>query len=348
MAIFSLKENKITEENTVFENLPEMEPTTEALNDVVMEFAQDVYKLQAGLYISDVLIEEQVMFNNADAEALCESTIKEMAGKVGKVLDDLWKKIQAWFKAVLESIKQRAISGEKFVKEYKDRIKEQATKFGNEYKYEGYPYNKDYAIKTPDLCKQLSADVSKNLLDAFSSGKEFEYGGDLNDILEDRIFTKINSKVMNVSDLKKFIVVNFRGAESKGEYGINDGFSVEAKLSIISSTKDDIKQLKEYKDSMGKMLADYKQAIKKLSGGAKNIEGSGNMISRSLSLVKASVNISKSELSVLMGLYQERYSSFLRALRGLLAYKPKAAKESFWGIEEEENDSILEAAMKLI
>lgn len=139
MSIFSTTKPKQQDELTAVIEQAEgfVDSSLSGLQTVLSESAYEAYQLQAGMYISDVLMEEAVFEGTSTPEILIEGFLKNSWDRLVKIFEDLWKKVQGWFAAAKQSLQVLLLSGEKFVAKFGDVIKKKDAK---DFKYEGYKY----------------------------------------------------------------------------------------------------------------------------------------------------------------------------------------------------------------
>ncbi|NNV04727.1 hypothetical protein, partial [Brevibacillus sp. MCWH] len=133
MSIFGTLFNN---EETVIESYSGyIEPSLEGIMGVNSETALEFYQVNASMYIFDVVAEEAVIENSANPSVLLESFLKDKIGKLKEIFQKLAAKVRSWFEAAIKFLKRTFLSGEKFVKEFQDEIKEKSVKG---FEYTGY------------------------------------------------------------------------------------------------------------------------------------------------------------------------------------------------------------------
>ena len=85
----------------------------EELPYVVCEFAENMYKLEAGLYIADAIMEHR-MLAGEDMTAVAEATVKEFVDNSVKNIEKFVSKVIAWFKQIIENIRSTGVQGRKY------------------------------------------------------------------------------------------------------------------------------------------------------------------------------------------------------------------------------------------
>ena len=94
-------------EACVLEERFEYEDQSVIMEDIIQESNMQFIQIQADSYVNELLIEE-AMYNDFDEQyvhGLMESSFSEKKDKLIKFIQDKWAKLKAWFKRVVESIK---------------------------------------------------------------------------------------------------------------------------------------------------------------------------------------------------------------------------------------------------
>lgn len=135
--------------------------TDAEFDNILVESFKDTYQLEAGLYIADILMEQKVVMESANAEVLLEAVAGNLFERIRTLFKKMWEKIKSWFEAFVKNIKMMMVSGKKFIKEFGSELrKKNATGF----KYMGYEYSSDVnTIETiHNVCiKKVTDHVSK-------------------------------------------------------------------------------------------------------------------------------------------------------------------------------------------
>lgn len=347
MAIFT--NTKAVVEETLPE-VGEIMGTMEASDQILYEAAEDFYKINAGLYISDILIEQAVTEGSADPEALMEGTIKDFFKKIIEALKKFWAKVKAWFKGVIENIKVLFMSGEKFIKEYEKKLKE---KKATGFKYRAYKYNSDASFKLgtkvgAEAAKVLNLPTSINA-DASVEDAKAKFGEiaelDSTDFVE-KVCSSIASNCKTISDIKKECIKVCHNNSDEPQDWVD--FNGNSKDEMI----DGVKNYKKSMDIVNKMAtetdAKFSNLIKAFTSLEKSIKDNSSLTSV---IGKVSTN-AKSVISLYQGfnataisLAKEEYATYLSILKRYAVYKDKSAtKESATTVE----GSLLESAMALL
>lgn len=327
-------------------------PTMECSDQILMEFADDMYKIQAGLYVADILIEEKICTEgySEEIEALAEGTVKETVSRVVENFKKLWAKIKAWFKSVIENFKIRITSQKNFLSKYekaiKDKISDAKSMKGFSYNdYEYYPEKLEAAcVKARDVIyKEISGGIAnlsvEQLLNPNTDGgsvkpimmKSEDYTKD--------VCNKIKSSCNNNSDVKKFIVDEARS----GKQNIIEFMDIDVNKMIAFCKGDDVKRVEKIAAEMDKQLGSIVNTFKKAESKAdKENVGAITTFSAVASNAQKLVTLSQNITSVQTSMLNTICKNYISVLKRVLTYKGKkeAAKEN--------TTSLLESAMSLI
>ena len=333
-------------------NLPEVEEvmgTMEGSDQILYEAAQDFYKINAGLYISDVLIEQAVTEGASDPEALMEGTVKDFFKRIIDAIKKFWAKVKAWFKNVIETIKVFFMSGEKFIKQYESKLK---AKNAKGFEYTAYKYtfgtaNKMYAsiekacdkvIK--DIPGKIGANTSvKAVKAAFGDAGELESA----DFVE-KICKAGASNASTISELKNAMLKGTRNNSDEPQEWVDfNGNTKDYMISVVKDHKKTVSEIEKYDKETEAKFANLVKAYESLE---RSMEGGK---SDALSIISKAASNARSALSILQGvnatyisLVREEYGTFVSILKRYAVYKEKeSTKESVEG-------SLLESAMALL
>ena len=119
----------------------EMRGTDAEFDNILVESFKDTYQLEAGLYIADILMEQKVVMESANAEVLMEAVAGNLFERIKKLFKNIWEKIKSWFEAFVKNIKMMMVSGKKFIKEFGSELRK---KNSTGFKYMGYEYSSDF------------------------------------------------------------------------------------------------------------------------------------------------------------------------------------------------------------
>lgn len=169
-------QEKITTEGFEFEG------TLEEMQNILMESAQDMYEIQTGLLIADVVIEESVLESAVgmeEIESVMEGVVKDGLTNLKELFIKLRNKVVAWFKKAIDNVKIFFSTGEKFVNAYGDRIRAAAAN-AKDFEYEGIEYTpekgfaktKETSAKLKELVAEIAKGTQKELTSNLASLKE--------------------------------------------------------------------------------------------------------------------------------------------------------------------------------
>lgn len=119
----------------------DMRGTDAEFDNILVESYKDTYQLEAGLYIADIIMEQKVVMESANAEVLLEAVAGNLFDRIKKLFKNIWEKIKSWFDAFVKNIKLMMVSGKKFIKEFGDELRKKTT---SGFKYMGYEYSSDF------------------------------------------------------------------------------------------------------------------------------------------------------------------------------------------------------------
>lgn len=121
----------------------DVEGTIESGFKIAHECYRDVLQLNAGLYVSDILIETSLTEGASydEVEALTEGAFGDFIAKIKKKFEELIKKIKAWFKKIFDNISILFTSYDKFYSKYKKRF-ENLPEFDSDKTVEVYDIDK--------------------------------------------------------------------------------------------------------------------------------------------------------------------------------------------------------------
>lgn len=344
MAIFSTK-TVVATESAVEHVEYNVQPTMEASDAILYEFAEDMYKIQAGLYISDVMI-EQAVAEGAAPEALVEGAIGDFFKKIGAAIKKLWDKVVAWFKAVAENVKVLFTSGEAFVKKYEKVIKE---KKDNGFTYVGYKYSEVKAnvndvdvSKITDALGKLDAKSTKDDLPA--SVKELV---DIDEAEFKRTLCTVGEvRADSISEMKSDLVKMARSNMVVAkELTFSSGNSKDEMINVIKNHKELMTTIKNGQDKMNKEFGKLLKTVKGLESKFKENTDLTGVISTLTGKAKFAVSVAQAVSASKISVEREMYREYLATLKKFVMWKP--AKESA-EVVETGSKSILESAMELL
>lgn len=343
MAIFSSK-SVLTESQTGFDHVDyNVQPTMEASDQILYEFAEDMYKAQAGLYISDIII-EQAVSEGAEPEALVEGTVKDFFKRIKDALKKLWDKIVAWFKSIIENLKVMFSSGEKFIKKYEKAINE---KKDDKFEYTGFKYDMNALLTIPELPKSLD-EVAKQIETNYEDLKDDEFDVDegKKEVLASTAATCGLSGIDSVDELKKELVSKLRGGDvAKSTFTFSSGNGKGQMIDLVKNHSKILKGINKYytdfNNAMSKVIKACEKAENKVKEG-----GNTTVFSKLVTVYKYGISLAQAVCSVRISIQKEAYGACLATLKRFVMWKP--AKESFEGETETGSKSILESAISML
>lgn len=312
-------------EEYIASQYPNIMPTVESAYEIACEGHRDINNLIAGMYISDILIEEAVN-EGAEAEPLVENAVKDFIKKAKKKFEEIKNKIVAWFKKVWDSIKMKLTSNKEFVKKYEDQIRAKA-KVASGYKVTKHNFNTDIKGTILPMMDKIVSFAEKSATDKNTEDfgtnmiKDLKYGG-----------------ATTISELKEKITNNHVGKEVKN-------------TTITSDVEKMIKYCLDVNVTLG-ILEDLKDGnVKKINEMIKSLDGSGEDVAVIHGKVKC-FNTATSTIqqlnTIAVSLINQINKEYVALLRGLMAYKVPT-KESYTSDDElMGGSSIFEAAMSMI
>lgn len=322
-------------EESLLENSYEFEGTHEEMQNILMESAQDMYEIQTGLLIADVVIEESVLESAVgmeEIESVMESVIKDSLTKLKEFFIDLRNKIVAWFKKAVDNIKIFFSTGEKFIKEYGDRIRAAAAN-AKDFEYEGIKYTPEAGFaKTKEASAKL-----KELVSEIAKGTERELTSNLASLKE-----KPENK-----DYKEEINAKF-GVKSLGEISTNiqEAFGKEKgadketiknpdfgkMLSVLQNKKTYIKDVETIRDDAAKSIQEMLDLIDTAQRLAKSQKDANkgaiaSFVSQASKKARTLISLNNSIGSVSIKMIKEVAKSYEGVLKKLIRTTSSAGKK---------------------
>ena len=357
MAIFGNRNKDVLE--TVIEG---MQPTSACLEGILTESAQESYQIRAGLYVSDVIMEEAIFEGSATPEVLMEGLGNDIWTKIKAMFTKLWNKIKSWFEAIKRHLALIFKSGVEFVEKFEKEIRAKVTKG---FKYKGYKYTLGAGSKaTEDLCNKadgLSEKYENGITDASKIVTADPHEKALKDnmgSMKDSYKTSDEKESIlktlggdTVEEIMKDLAKKFRnGKDETEEFSDFAGNSKEEMIGHIKNKDKIIASCETSQKGMNTMVERVIKAIETASGRFKGEEAGkvAPYVSHSAEILRFTISIATSALKVEIDASKEAAKDFESTLKSFLRFKP--AKEGFGGEEIVNNGgtSILEAAMKLV
>lgn len=360
MAIFGKRNTApSTPEVPVYEGY--VEDGLAGIQTINAEATMESFQLSAGMYISDVIMEESVLEGTATPEVLMESFVKDTFAKLQAILEKLWAKVRAWFDKSKRFLQILFSTGAKFIEKFRKEIEE---KTAAGFTYEGFHYTMKAG---DDAWKGKEAELKKAITDAVGDIKGFTVADQKASIqgAEDTKDSYKHSEEQeaiikslgadNISDVLKGLKKAYRnGKDAKEE--IKD-FAANSKaelISLVADAKTNLSKLAAYQKGIDEDFARVITAIKGAKGaisGQKESENAnrGKQITfaeHKIKMAQFALNVSTQLIAVNVDAIKEAAKGAEKALKSYLHYKP--AKENFVAAGEGEEGSILESAMRFI
>jgi hypothetical protein len=370
MAIFGSRRNTQEVDVPVYEGY--VQEDLAGLQSILSESAHESFQLRAGMYISDVMMEETVLEGAATPEVLMEAFVKDTFGKIKEMFQKLWAKVRAWFEAAKKTLQRIFLSGENFIKKFKEEINAKESKG---FKFTGYNYTiekgkSDLAGKIKVIEDTIGASVGFDITDVTGDAQQRAIGEKKESHKSDFNLQEEKEKLVKklghdqMTDITKDLQKSFRnGKDSEEEFTDFGGNSKDELIKIIEGNKKylaDINQAQKANDEQFKRVLDaIKRAEAKLKSSEVSKDDKGGAQAqakaKAVAFAQHKYNMAHFALTLenqLNGVHVEAAKSAAKqaesVLKKFLAYKP--AKESWTSEEDGETstNSILESAMKFI
>lgn len=304
----------------------EFEGTLEEMQTILMESAQDMYEIQTGILIADVVIEESVLESAVgmeEIESVMEGVVKDSLEKLKEFFIKLRNKIVAWFKKAVDNIKIFFSTGEKFIKNYGDRIRAAAAN-AKDFEYEGIKYNpeagfaktKEVSAKLKELVADIAKGTEKELSSNLASLKEKPKETDYKDV--------INSKfgVKSIGEISTSIVEAFgkeKGAEKETIKNPDFGFM----LAVLQNKNKYIKDVETIRDDATKSIQEMLDLIDSAQRLAKSQKDANkgaiaSFVSQSSKKARTLISINNSIGAVSIKMIKEVAKSYEAVLKKLI------------------------------
>ena len=348
MSLFGIK--PVTEGATVDSTEYSYVGECAELNEILFESAKDIHQIQSGLYVADIMMESQVVYEGASEEVLIEGVVKDFFDKVIESFKKLWAKITAWFKNMYKNLESFFLPGEKFIKKYEKELNAKETKG---FTYQGYKYNKSFVDGL-----YAFRDAEKSSIPTFNSVADLYKAvrvGNVSDKFTSQDLEKAKKNTLahfsksaeNISELKKEILEAACGDE-KEEISNFAVYSVKEMMTFIkgkSKIVDALKKAQKINDKNLQNMIKGMESLKKSLSSEHKAKYSAS-ISNCASLARYDVAITNAFVECAVTLAKRQFGEFSGALRSLLRYK--GTKEGFGYMNEENNSSIFESAINFL
>lgn len=335
------------------------------MQTILAESAQDAYNLLAGMYISDVIMEESVLEGAATPEVLMEGFMKDSFAKVRAMFEKLWSKVKAWFAKAKKHLQLVFTSGENFIKKYKTEIENKAT---GGFTYEGFAYDIAGGDGVADAKAKVLADTVADAVafdidhvsteDQVNSiqGNAAKHKSSYNLSEEkEKVLTKLGNK--ELSSVLKGIIKAYRGnKEEKAEFKDFSGNSKAELVKIVEDSKGNIKKVesaqKVLDEQFARVLASIKKAESKIGSAEAKGEEASSKRAKAVAYAQHKYQLAQFAITTMSSIsaakveaYKESAKHAESTLKSFLRYKP--TKESFTP-EGDLSNSILESAYRYV
>lgn len=349
MSLFGIK--PVTESTTTTGAYSYVGEASE-LNQILFEAAKDIHQIQGGLYVADIMMESQVIFEGASEEVLLEGVVKDYFDKLIEAFRKLLNKIKAWFKKVYQAVESFFLPGAQFVKKYANELHQKDTKG---YTYKGYNWKKPavdalYAMKKAEKLEVpsfTSISAIFNIADVKPNAEGRVTSTEVTQAQKD-ILRGMDPKAENVSEFKQHILEEVMGGDEKEEI---ENFSVYSMSEMIAFVKDHSKLVDKLKKAEKINQKSLDNIIKGLETFKKNLSTEEKAthsasINNCASVLRYQLTVTNAMVECAITVAKKQNSEFVGALKGLLRYKP--AKEGFGYMDDEKGSSILESAIRFL
>lgn len=349
MSLFGIK--PVTESTTTTGAYSYVGEASE-LNQILFEAAKDIHQIQGGLYVADIMMESQVIFEGASEEVLLEGVVKDYFDKLIEAFRKLLNKIKAWFKKVYQAVESFFLPGAQFVKKYANELHQKDTKG---YTYKGYNWKKPavdalYAMKKAEKLEVpsfTSISAIFNIADVKPNAEGRVTSTEVTQAQKD-ILREMDPKSENVSEFKQHILEEVMGGDEKEEI---ENFSVYSMTEMIAFVKDHSKLVDKLKKAEKINQKSLDNIIKGLETFKKNLSTEEKAthsasINNCASVLRYQLTVTNAMVECAITVAKKQNSEFVGALKGLLRYKP--AKEGFGYMDDEKGSSILESAIRFL
>lgn len=334
------------------------------LQSIVAESSQEAFQVRAGMYISDVLMEEAVTEGSAQPEVLMEGFAKGAFGKIRDIISKLWAKVKAWFEKAKKHVQMIFTSGESFIKKFKNEIEGKAS---GGFEYEGYKYtfstgNSLLDGKLSTLQKAVGEAVGFDITHVSADSQQASIQGSGDKYKDSFNFTEEKEALVKrlgadeLSTVLKEVHKAYRGGkDSKDTFKDFNGNSKAELMAFVSDKAGELKSIeqsqKEIDEQFSRVLTAIDKAKSKIEGSEAKGEDATATKGKQVTFAQHKFQMCQFALStattlaaVEVDVIKEAAKASESVLKSFLRYKP--AKEGTELPTEENTGSILEAAMK--
>lgn len=343
MSIFSQIKQENDLQAPVFEGY--IDDSLAGMQEIVTESAQEMYQLQAGMYISDIIMEEAVMEGAATPEILIEGFVKDALAKLEEIFKNLWAKVEAFFKYVIKTLEIAFLSNKKFADKFSDEIK---AKNGSDFTYTGHVYTVGAGFaETSKLISTIATSIDETI--ARTGGTE---------VTLEEAKTNLNGELGGATQetvLEKARAAFRDGQKDKAVIKGLSNSDKDAFIKLLANGKDDINKLKESQKSAGEAYKKILTNLKKERANAAKSKDDAKAALVSIAkekyqFVHYAISISNTVYSIQTTSAQAAVKQARKVLGSFLKWKSHkdALDEKSKSVVEEGSTSILESAMRFV
>lgn len=357
----------VLESSFTDEQLDRIDHSLTGMNEIITESAEMDYKIEAGMYVSDIVMESAIVLEGAQPEVLLENFVKNLWEKIKDAFKALWKKIQGWYQAAIRWFKVTFATGEKLVKDFKREI---LAKDVGEFTYDGYKFDfgagngmansieskaLDFINKHVDFVRGAEEELSARQ-EARNSRSDSGSESDLREVLIDNVFNG------SISDTVKNVREAYYGKDGKDEV---EKFAHTSRDAMIKHIEDKSKTVgaaekaaKDMDNSFKRVITAIERAESAITGGSTYTESERAAMTtyanKRIGIAKTALGGIQNVNAIGLQATKDAYSQYVRVLKSFLKYKP--TKEGFEGIDDHDDDggdddksaSLFESAMKWV
>lgn len=347
-----------TEEPTLEAYAGYVEPSLEGSLEITRESAEQMYALNASMYVTDVMLETAIL-EGEEVEEVFESVVKDSLEKAKKIFTNFFQKLRAWFMAVKQKLTIMFTSAEKFVDKYEKELHEKAKQV-KDFEYEGYNYNVDAG---QDAAEALHKKIEAHLVDVLkfdlskvtqaSQKAHLQQGMDEATKKEDHeaLLKALGAESNN--DIVKDLSLKFKGSDDKVTVKVD----VTGFIKLIKGKKDLIGGINKAEKATN---VQYKEVMRAIEGARKDIKKAekSDEQGRALALANRQLNTAHKALAlwstisgVEVKMIRSAASQAESVLKKLLTYKSKddvKEDEKKPVGENTTTESLLESAARFI
>lgn len=331
--------NEPVVEGVAFDNIEAaFTDDTIVIESALVELTESIYAIHEACDVADIIGEVRCIQEGADPTILMENILTDSVKKIKAALVKFWEKVKAWFKRVLEYFKSLTMKGEKFVKEFGEKIKKKAKNLqGFKYKVYDYDFTKGDAL-ADKIQKDTYAAVNKFIGDCMTIDKNVEtakVGEGISKFINDskekaenafsedyieNLIKGMTSSASNTSELAEALRLEYHGGyDNKVDVtDFSNGPKVETMLEVVKtakSTADKIKKDENLFDNNMKAIIAQLDKFKAEGDGADAKVALAKAYSAGAQKLLA---IGKVGFSGKAAIYKEANNAFLAILRGIV------------------------------